>query len=176
MLISCQETRPGVPVISIGLRSTIEKTQNIIQLYVHYLIAIQASNEEIPNSPASYIWPVATASKGLLHWLFDPELGPTFKSWLAAIALGLGMGLMVSDPGSGTTLFDGPGIGNPGRQFRYKPKVRLCTQNSFSSPNSEVECIKYNLLDFCNYLLVAANFPLENDRILLWWVSFVTTL
>ena len=39
-----------------------------------------------------------------------------------------------------------------------------------------VECIKYNLLDFCNYLLVTANFPLENNRVLLWWLSVVTTL
>ena len=35
---------------------------------------------------------------------------------------------------------------------------KFCPRNSFSSPNSEVECIKYNLLDFCNYLLVTANF------------------
>ena len=39
---------------------------------------------------------------------------------------------------------------------------------SFSSPNSEVECIKYDILDFCNHLLVTANFPLENNMVLLW--------
>ena len=36
------------------------------------------------------------------------------------------------------------------------------------SPNSEVECIKYNVLDFCNYLLVAANFPFDNNRVLIF--------
>jgi hypothetical protein len=30
-----------------------------------------------------------------------------------------------------------------------------------------VECIKYNLLDFCNCLLVTAYFPFENNRVLL---------
>jgi hypothetical protein len=38
-----------------------------------------------------------------------------------------------------------------------------------------VECIKYNLLDFRNYLLATANFPFENNRVLFWWVSVVTT-
>ena len=37
-------------------------------------------------------------------------------------------------------------------------------QNPFSSHKSEVECIKYNLLDFCNYLLVTANFLFENTQ------------
>ena len=32
-------------------------------------------------------------------------------------------------------------------------------------PISEVECIKYNLIDFCNYLLVTANFLFENNRV-----------
>ena len=39
---------------------------------------------------------------------------------------------------------------------------------SLSSPNSEVECIKYDVLDFCNNLLLTANFPFENNRVLLW--------
>ena len=38
---------------------------------------------------------------------------------------------------------------------------------SFSSPNSEVKCIKYDILDFCNHLLVTANFAFENNRVLL---------
>ena len=46
---------------------------------------------------------------------------------------------------------------------------------SFSSPNSEMECIKYNYLDFCNYLLATANFPFENKSVLLWSISVVTT-
>ena len=75
------------------------------------------------------------------------------------------------------------------RSFRFKklgipPKTeaegtKFCKfppQNSFSSHKSEVECIKYNLLDFCNYLLVTANFPFENNSFLLWWFSDVTTL
>ena len=45
-----------------------------------------------------------------------------------------------------------------------------------SSPNTEVECIKYDILDFCNHLFVAANFPFENNRVLLWWISVVTNL
>ena len=52
--------------------------------------------------------------------------------------------------------------------IRLKPKfssfVNFALRNSFSSPNSEVGCIKYNLLDFCNYLLVTANLPFENNR------------
>ena len=47
---------------------------------------------------------------------------------------------------------------------------------SFCSPNSEVECIKYDILDFCNHLLVTANFSFENTRVLLWCISVVTTL
>ena len=39
-------------------------------------------------------------------------------------------------------------------------------RNFFSSHKSEVECIKYNLLDFSNYLLVTTNFPFENNRFL----------
>ena len=39
---------------------------------------------------------------------------------------------------------------------------------SFSSPNSEVECIKYNILDFFNHFLVTPNSPFENNRVLLW--------
>ena len=38
---------------------------------------------------------------------------------------------------------------------------------SFTSPNSEVECIKYDILDFCNHLLLPANFPFENNRVFL---------
>ena len=34
-------------------------------------------------------------------------------------------------------------------QSRRYEFCKFCLWNSFSSPNSEVECIKYNLLDFC---------------------------
>ena len=43
---------------------------------------------------------------------------------------------------------------------------RFCLRNSFISPNSEVECIKYNLIDFCDCLLVTSNFSFENNRVL----------
>ena len=39
---------------------------------------------------------------------------------------------------------------------------------SFNSPNPEVESIKNNILDFCNHLLVTANFPFEINRFLHW--------
>ena len=39
-----------------------------------------------------------------------------------------------------------------------------------------MECIKYNLLFVTTYLLITANFHFENNRVLLWWVSVVTTL
>ena len=62
----------------------------------------------------------------------------------------------------------------PKPKFSFK-KIRPSAEGisrryevSFSSPNSEVEFINYHLLDFCNYLLVAANFPFENNRVLPW--------
>jgi hypothetical protein len=57
--------------------------------------------------------------------------------------------------------------------IRPKPKPKVQSFVNFalgtpSSHNSEVECIKYNLLDFCNHLSVTANVPFENNRVLLW--------
>ena len=49
--------------------------------------------------------------------------------------------------------------------IRPKPKVRFCNRNFFSSPNSEVECIKYNLLEFSNYLFVTTDFPSANNKL-----------
>ena len=56
---------------------------------------------------------------------------------------------------------------------KIRPSVQGTRQSrrykiSFGSLNSEVECIKYDILDFCNHLLVTANFPFENNRVLLW--------
>ena len=58
---------------------------------------------------------------------------------------------------------------------KIKPTAEGISQSrryeiSFSSPNGEVECIKYHILDFCNHLLVTANFPFENNRVLLRWI------
>ena len=65
------------------------------------------------------------------------------------------------------------------QKIRHSSRSRMyevlyfCLWNSFSSPKSEVECIKYNIIDFCdrNYLFVAAGFLFANNRRLLFVVT-----
>ena len=87
-------------------------------------------------------------SSSILHWFHW-----TLQSMTKAVSLTLGqsqnshikkLGLRTKSKAEGTKF------------------CKFCLGNSLSSPNSKVECIKYNILDFCNYLLVTANFFFEN--------------
>ena len=46
---------------------------------------------------------------------------------------------------------------------KFPPAALIVNSTSLS----EVECIKYDILDFCNHLLVTANFSFENNMVLL---------
>ena len=58
------------------------------------------------------------------------------------------------------------------KKLGLQPKVQSFVNFALGTTSTgikvKLECINYNLLDFCNYLLVTANVPFEKIRVLLW--------